>query len=558
MNGSMRLLFATACMLTLVAGRVASVPRQRGTAAAASATKPKLIVLLVVDQFRADYIDWYSSQWTQGLRRLVDEGASFRAAAYPYATTVTCAGHNTIGTGSLPYVHGMVANTWYERSTAKVVACTEDASVEPVAFGGEKGTEHHSPKYLMTRSFADQLREQSTPAPRIVSLSLKARSAIGMAGHPGPNTMVLWLEDAGVFTTSTAFANAPWPEIDGFIRSHPIARDISQIWTRSLPLASYSFEDDARGEAPPAGWGRTFPHALERTGSDEAEGMRTFAVNWQRSPWSDAYLGEMAAALVGTLRLGQEASTDMLAVSFSALDLVGHPYGPRSQEVQDVLVRLDATLGNLLGTLDRQVGRGNYVLAWSADHGVGVLPEQAPPSTDAGRISMTQLRDAVEQTGRAFIDGPIVANITTPNIYLTEKAKTRILGNAAARHVIVSALKGVPGIEAAYWADDLGSKQPTTDRLLAASRLSYVADRSGDLVFQPRINWIPAATGATHGSPYSYDQRVPVVFMGSGIKPGAFDSAAGPMDIAPTFARLAGFTLSNANGRVLTEALTSH
>ncbi len=550
---------ATVCVLSIASAAsvlLGAAPQTRATGGASSAGSPHLLVLIVVDQFTADYIDMYAPKWTKGLHRLLSDGAVFTHAAYPYANTVTCPGHNTIGTGVLPNVHGMIANAWYERASGKSVACTEDASVASVAFGGLKGAEHHGPKYLLAPSFADRLREQSHGAAHIVSMSLKARSAIGMAGHAGANTTVVWLEDNGIFATSSAYAKEPPADVEAYIKAHPIARDYDQVWTRSLPESSYQFDDDGLGEAPTPGWLRTFPHALAAKGDDKAAVARATALNWQHSPWSDAYLGDMAASVARSMSLGQGAATDMLAVSFSALDMVGHPYGPRSHEVQDVLARLDATIGTLLDDLDRQVGRDHYVVAWSADHGIGLIPEQAARlGFDAGRVPAAALRDAVEQTGRAFTAGPIVANITWPHVYLTPKAAEALRANPAAKRVIASAIRGVPGVQAAYWADELAAAAPTRDKTLAQLRLSYVADRAGDLMLVPRLHWISAATGATHGSQHPYDQHVPLVLMGAGIKRGTYAGAAGPMDIAPTFARIAGVAPARTDGRVLTEAL---
>ncbi len=378
-----------------------------------------------------------------------------------------------------------------------------------------------------------------------------------MAGHGGPNTMVLWLEDKGNFATSTAYAAAPWPEVDTYVSSHPISRDLTQVWTRLLPDPAYKFDDDAPGEAPPAGWGRTFPHDLASANADAAVAARETALNWQHSPWSNAYLGDMASALVSQLRLGQHEATDMLAVSFSALDMVGHPYGPRSQEVQDVLVRLDATLGKLLTALDDEIGRDKYVVALSADHGVALIPEQAvEEGFAAGRISGVQLNDAIEQAGRTDVGGPVVANISAPYIYLTPAANEKLRANPAARQAVSKAIRAVPGIDKVYWADELAQTTPTKDAMLAASRLSYVAYRGGDLMYVPKRYWIAAATGTTHGSPYDYDQQVPLIFMGSGIKAGSYGNAASPVDIASTFARLTGVSLAKTDGHALTDALT--
>jgi len=266
MIASKRFLCRVAMATALVATTLALSARPNAVAIrpAGPPGKPALIVLLVVDQFAADYIDLYSASWTKGLHRLLSEGAVFRNAAYPYANTITCPGHNTIGTGVLPNVHGMIANTWFDRAKNASVACTEDPTAISIAFGDAVGAEHHSPKNLLTSSMADQLREQSHDAAKIMSLSLKPRSAIGMAGHAGPNTMVVWLEDRGVFATSTAYTAAAWPEVDAYVRTHPIARDLNETWTRLLPEPAYKFDDDALGEAPPAGWGKTFPHALDR------------------------------------------------------------------------------------------------------------------------------------------------------------------------------------------------------------------------------------------------------------------------------------------------------
>ncbi len=354
---------------------------------------PRLVVLLVIDQFRADYLDVYGDAWTGGLHRLVATGALFTEAAYPYSGTVTCPGHSTIGTGVFPAEHGMIGNTWYSRDLKKTVACTEDASAASVAFGGGTGKEHHSPRALAAQTFADELRMQARRPPRIVSISLKPRAAIGMAGHAGPNTMVIWEEDDGTIATSNAYATAPWAEVDEYVRAHRIESDYGRTWTKLLAPSRYRFEDDAPGE--PEGVDRAFPHAIvgKGAGPDAA-----FVTAWEHSPWSDAYLGDMAIALASKLRLGATPGTDMLAISFSTLDLVGHAYGPRSHEVQDVLARLDAILGKLLDTLDRQVGRSRYVLALSSGRRPFVTGSRKPWH----RLSATHPRSP-RSSSRIFI-----------------------------------------------------------------------------------------------------------------------------------------------------------
>jgi predicted AlkP superfamily pyrophosphatase or phosphodiesterase len=545
----------TLTFLALAVGVVRPAQTPPGPAAPAQSSPPRLVVLLVVDQFRGDYPDMYGRQWTHGLARLFGEGAVFTHAAYPYSNTVTCAGHATIGTGALPRIHGMIGNSWYDPDVKRTVLCSNDPTATSVPFGGGTGTERHGPRSLLVPTFADEWRQQARQSPRIVSISLKPRSAIGLAGHGGPGTMVLWEEDNGTWATSDAYTKTPWPVVDEYVRAHPIASAYGQVWAQLLPESAYLFDDDGVGEASPRPWGRTFPHPLESpTGKPDA----TFVSSWERSPWSDAYIGDMVTALVAQLRLGQESGPDLLAMSFSALDLVGHEYGPRSHEVQDVMARLDVVVGNLLDTLDRAVGRGKYVVAMSADHGVALIPEQATAlGLEAGRIRANDLRQATQAAVAAALgEGVYVTTYAEESLYLTPGTLDRLRARAGAIEAVKTALLAVPGVAHVYAPDELASASPTDDLLLAKARLSYRPGRSGDLVVILKPNWIiHGATGTTHGTPYDYDEHVPVVFFGAGIRPGWYDAAATPADVAPTLASLVGITLTRASGHVLTEAL---
>ncbi|HUL72963.1 MAG TPA: alkaline phosphatase family protein [Vicinamibacterales bacterium] len=538
----------TLVLVALAAGLV-------GPAPAAQSAPPRLVVLLVVDQFRGDYPETYGRQWTHGLARLFRDGAVFTHAAYPYSNTVTCAGHATIGTGALPSAHGMIGNSWYDPDSKRTILCSNDPASTSVPFGGGIGTEHQGPRSLLIPTLADELRRQARQPPQIVAISLKPRSAIGLGGHGGPGTMVLWEEDNGTWATSDAYTKTPWPVVDEYVRAHPIASAYGQVWTRLLPDSAYLYDDDAPGEASPRPWTRTFPHPLESpTGKPDA----TFVSAWERSPWSDAYLGDLLATLVPRLGLGRQSGTDFLAVSFSALDLVGHEYGPRSHEVQDVMARLDIVVGMLLDTLDRVVGRDKYVLAMSADHGVAVIPEQAIAlGLDAGRVRANDLRQAAQAAIAGVLgDGVYVLTYAEESLYLTPGTVDRLRGKPGALDAVKTALAASPGLARVYSADELAGTAPTDDPLLAKARLSYRPGRSGDLVVIMKPNWIVhGATGTTHGTPYEYDEHVPVVFFGAGIRRGRYDGAATPADIAPTLASLIGVTLPYASGHVLSDAL---
>jgi predicted AlkP superfamily pyrophosphatase or phosphodiesterase len=543
------LLAAAALTLVVAIGPTRELGAQSATPRA-TGEPPRLVVMLVVDQMRADYITTYGHQWTKGLRRLLDTGASFPLAAYPFAGTLTCAGHATISTGTFPSTHGMIANGWYDRSLRKSVTCTEDASVTSVPFGGRKGVEKHSPAALKTQTFTDELRVQASRPPTVVGLSLKARSALTLAGQPSPNTYAVWEEDDGTWATSTAYTQTAWPIVDRYAAAHPVTAAYGSSWTRLLPADSYVFSDDLLAEPTP----HLFPYELKSTsGTPDNE----FVTLWERSPASDRALGDLAQHMVRELKMGQLPGTDVLAVSFSALDLVGHHFGPHSHEVQDTLARLDVTIGDLLTMLDQVVGRDRYVVALSADHGVANVPEQ---STAAGvrstRYTTTQVRGAIETVLQSFFgEGPHVTTVSDSQVYFTPGTLARILRTDGARTAVTRAILSVDGPGQVLWADELASTTPTDDPILRAARLSYVADRSGDAVVVPRAHSLIRSSGSTHGSPYAYDQRVPVWFAGAGITPGRFLTPATPADIAPTLAHLVGIVMAQTSGKVLTDAL---
>lgn len=518
--------------------------------------RPKLVVLLVVDQMRADYVERFGRQWTRGLRRLMDRGAWFREAAYPYFYTFTCAGHATISTGSVPATHGIVANAWYDRQTGKRVICTDDAQAQAVSYGAP-ARGGYSAARLTVPTFADELRAQSGAPVRVITFSMKARSAIMLAGHRAD--AVTWFDSPiGAWETSTAYATAPVPFVEQFVKAHPVDRDFGKSWTQALPAQAYLYEDQAPGEKQSANGSSAFPHPLgSKSGKPDAE----FYDAWEASPFSDAYLVELAEAAVDANHLGQGRGTDFLGVGFSALDLVGHAYGPRSHEVQDVLVRLDEALGNLFEHLDRAVGPQNYVVAFSADHGVAPIPEQmAREGLDAGRVSMKEVAERIEQA-LAALPGPSpkVARNSAGDIYFAPGVYAILAAEPAWMRAVIEAILGVPGVARVLRSEDLAARRATLDWVARAAELSYYPGRSGDLMVVPKPYWFFAEEGypygTAHSTPYGYDARVPIFFLGRGIRPGESLAAATPADIAPTLAFLCGITLAPRDGRVLAEAL---
>jgi arylsulfatase A-like enzyme len=266
----------------------------------------------------------------------------------------------------------------------------------------------------------------------------------------------------------------------------------------------------------------------------------------------------LAAEALDEMALGQGMGTDLLALGLSSLDIVGHSFGPRSHEVQDTLVRLDQLLGQLLRLLDRKVGRGRYVLALTSDHGVATIPEQLTAErTDAGRVPLAELRERLQQAIVQEIGaGNHVATILYTDIYLTPGVLEKLKGKAGALDRILAVVRGTPGVTAAFSTDQLRDPAGTTDPVARAAALSHFPGRSGQLVLVPKRNWINSSAGTTHGSLNDYDQHVPVVLYGAGIRPGNYDRAVTPADIAPTLAALLGLAMPAAEGRPLTEAVT--
>ena len=519
--------------------------------AAQAVDRPRLVVVLVVDQFRADYVETYGSQWTRGLRRLLDEGARFPDAAYPYLSTVTCAGHATIATGNFPSTHGMISNSWWDRASGGRVRCTLDPEMPAVSYGDQTpGRDGESPHRLLVSTLADELRAQLGGGSRLASFSLKERSAIMLAGHRAD--ALLWLGRDGSWLTSRAFSDGPVRFLADLLAAEPMAAAQGAAWRRTHDTDRYLYTDDAEGERPPAEWDRAFPHPL--AGVDGADGR--FVERWKTSPWSDAYLARLAVGAVEQLELGQRESVDYLAVGFSALDLVGHRFGPRSHEVQDLLVRLDETIGTLLDELDARVGAGRYVVALSADHGVSPVPEQMQAAGfDAGRVRMRTVEERVETALVPHLGpGDHVAAVTASGVYFAPGVYARLTANPPALKAAVEALRTSAGVARVFRRETVMAARGLTDPDARAVATGFHPERSGDLMFTLRPYWI-SGNAASHGTSNLYDRRVPVILFGAGIRPGRYAGAATPADIAPTLARLVGVTLPRPDGRVLTDAL---
>jgi predicted AlkP superfamily pyrophosphatase or phosphodiesterase len=555
---SLGLVAALTLPLPLASGQVKPVPRP---ALSKAPGRPKLVVLIVVDQMRGDYVDKFRNQWSRGLKRLLEDGAWFHEAAYPYAATETCVGHSTISTGALPSTHGMIANAWFDRDSQKLVTCTADPKAKNVAYAGGTAKGGDSAANMMVPAFAEELKFQTGGATRVVTFSLKARASITMAGHRAD--AVAWLE-SGAWTTSGVYGAMPF--VEDYVKAHPVKGDLGKTWALSLPQSAYLYDEKAFGAVGPANWEPGFPHPIRgKSGSGEAD--EAFYEQWTTSPFADTYLTRLGEAAVDGLGLGKGGATDFLGISYSSVDYVGHAYGPRSWEIQDILNRLDEDLGEFFAHLDKKVGRDNYVVALSADHGVVPVPEDMQKTgTDSGVLRLPELQQSIEKALEPLnYPKPAVARIVGSDVYFAPQVYDRLKTDASAMKAVFDVVLAQPGVAAIYRAEELADRPATDNPTKAAFADGYFAGRSGDLFVVPRPYWLLDSTpsgqarryGTGHGTPYFYDQRVPILLMGWGIRRGEYFRSVTPADIAPTLATLCGITLAPRDGHVLSEALAT-
>jgi hypothetical protein len=512
---------------------------------------PRLAVLVVFDQLRADYLSrWRDLFCRGGFRRLEEDGAWFQNCHYPYAFTVTAAGHASLMTGCSPHIHGIIANEWYDRAAGKAVSAAEEERYRRVPPGPpNKEREkfgYGSPGRLLAPSLGDVLKEATGKRARVVSLSLKDRAAV-LPGGEHPDACYWWDTADGRFVTSSYYRDAPHPWVTELNRSRPADHWFDRTWQRLLPGTDYtsaSGPDDVLGEGKGKAQGRTFPHPLHgggwRPGKDSYEALFN-------SPFGNDLLLELVKRAIDGEELGRHAVPDLLCVSFSSNDAVGHTWGPDSQEVLDTTLRSDRTVQRLLDYLDDHVGRGRYLLALTADHGVCPLPEVSRRrGKDAARLDVKSLlQNAVAALNEAFGPNPDQATwfrIVANEFYLNEDVlRRRGLKQAAVEKVLAESLKKEPGIQAASTRTELLRGNPGDD-VGRAVWLSFHPERSGDVLpvlkpyYIPGEPWWTGFTGTTHGTPHPYDTHVPLLVYGPGVRAGVRQEAVTPQAVAAILA----------------------
>jgi predicted AlkP superfamily pyrophosphatase or phosphodiesterase len=525
------------------------------------------VLLIAVDQFRYDYLERFGDLFVAGgLRRLLREGASWTEANFDHAQTETAPGHATMLTGAWPSETGIIANDWFDRAEGRRVNNVEDNSVR--ALGGGEHEVASSPRNLLCSTLGDELKLATNRRAKVVGVSLKNRAAILPAGRMAD--AAYWFSaQTGEFVSSTYYFDHLPEWVARFNAARPADKLFGAKWERLLPADEYvrrAGPDDAPWEKGDGKTAYTFPHILD--GGLQQPGPAFYdALTY--SPFTNDLLLLFAEDALANEHLGEDADTDVLTISFSANDIVGHRYGPYSQEVMDVTLRVDKQIAQLLSFIDARIGLSNTVVIFTADHGVAPSPEHATElHLPGGRVKVSDVLAAVRKRIRARFGKAVERDTTADYVQTFSNGQLYFNGFALERdgikaeeieRVAGEAALTVPGIARYFTRTQLVAGAVSPGDALARRVLhGYNPRRSGDVIviaeaFKYLSDYVSVAT---HGSPYAYDTHVPLIIMGGGVRSGRYPNPATPADIAPTLARLLRVQApSNAVGRVLFEAI---
>ena len=517
--------------------------------------KPKLVVGIVVDQMRFDYLTRFEAQFgDRGFKRLMSDGFECRNNHFNYVPTYTGPGHASIYTGTTPANHGIISNNWYNKFEKQQVYCAGDTTVASVGIDGPAG--QMSPHRMLTTTVTDQNRLHTQMRGKTIGISLKDRGAILPAGHTA--NAAYWFEggDEGKWITSTWYMNELPKWVQDFNASAK-AKSYLKEWNTLKPIETYiesgddlnTYEGGFRGKEE-----AVFPYDL--AGLAEQNGGYSLL---KSTPYGNNLTTDFALEALVAEGLGQDADTDFLAVSYSATDYVGHNFGVNSKEVEDMYVRLDLDLERLLDALDQKVGKGNYTVFLTADHGAVNVPaylsaNKIPSGYFDNRAFETALNEFVVSE---YGEEGLIEDVSNFQVFFNYE-------NLAAAEINAEALQQKIAHFALQY--DLMDKVYTRAELNQANYTSGVAaliqkgfnqKRSGDvfLVLDPGVISY-SRTGSTHGSAFSYDTHAPLLFYGAGIKKGKTYGLTEIPDIAPTIAALLGIEFPNGTtGKVIAEVL---
>ena len=553
----MKIAFRSYLQMLILIGLTAGFTygQNAATAKTSPLARPKLVVGIVVDQMRYDYLYRYYDKYKEGgLKRLMNEGFNCRNNHYHYAITVTAAGHSAVYTGSLPAINGIVGNDWYDKALGRNVYCTDDSTVATVG-SNNVTVGKMSPKNLLVSTVTDQLRIATNFRSKTIGVAIKDRASILPAGHAANGAY--WFDSkTGNFVTSTYYRSDLPAWVQAYNDRKMPAKYLTSGWKLLLPADQYtqSTRDDVPWEVKLPGVAKpVFPYELAGTAGDPYGVITT-------TPWGNTMTKDMAIAAIKGENLGKGKDTDFLAVSFSTPDRIGHAFGPNSVEQEDNYIKLDMEFADFFNFLDGWAGKGNYTVFLTADHGAMDVPafwqENKLP---AGLMNPTTLtRTIVKALNEAFGEAEYVQSFENYQLYLNSKllAEKKVTVKDAFE-VVRAALLPVSGIADVINLRDIGNA-PLNTYQLELFKNNINAKRSGDIQLIVQPGWFASAypTGTDHGTPYNYDTHVPFLLYGWGVNKGETLRRTTIADIAPTISALLHILPPSGNvGNPVSEAL---
>ncbi len=496
--------------------------------------KPKLVVGIVIDQMRYDFLYRYAAKYGKGgFRRLMNEGFNNRNAQYPYVPTYTAPGHSSIFTGSVPAINGMVGNDWYSRSLKREIYCTDDSTVHTVGASGKAG--EMSPRNLLVTTITDQLRLSDNFKSRVIGISQKDRASILPAGHTA--NAAYWLDSqSGNFITSTYYMKALPAWVSAFNALKLPDAYLSKPWNTLLPADTYTestadnvpYENPLPGESNPV-----FPHDLPAIRKKDIELIKS-------TPFGNSLTKDFAISCLEHEQLGKKGVTDFLTLSFSSTDYVGHSFGPNSIETEDTYLRLDKTLAELLIFLDGYIGKENVLVFLTADHGVASVPAFNTAHQLPGMVvDASVLKQVKGIAASVFGDSGLIEHIVNDEIYLNlNLMKEKKISRTDLYNSLKEALQQSEGIHTLLDLNNL-TLAPVADAEISFFKNGYNEKRSGDfqIVTEPG-SFFGHSKGTTHGSYGTYDTHVPLLWYGWSVTNGESAERVSITDIAPTLANM--------------------
>ena len=518
--------------------------------------KPALVVGIVVDQMRFDYLTKYEDRYGEhGFKKLLNEGFSLTNAHFNHLGTYTAVGHASAYTGTTPSDHGIIGNDWYDKYLKKSIYCVDDSNYNSLGTQGNSGKK--SPKRLITTTITDQVRLGQNMKGKSIGIAIKDRSSILPAGHTA--TGAYWYEgkDENNWISSSYYMDKLPKWVIDFNSTNKADEYLSKPWNTLYPIESYvqsladdnPYEGTFNGETSP-----TFPHDLPT--------LRKINGNFdiiKDTPFGNDLTLDFAKAAIKGEHLGKNDAVDFLAISFSSTDYVGHQYGTDAIEIEDTYLRLDQNIADLFEFLDQEVGVGNYTIFLTADHGASQVPSYLQSlKIPAPYFRRQKFATYLTEVSKAYFDGQnLVENISNFQIFLNkEKIKKLKLNLDAVANVFAQEALLFDGIYKSVTSKTLQTTEFTTG-ILEKIQHGYNQKLSGDVIVIPTPGTISRGkTGTTHGSAYSYDTHVPILFYGAGITNGLSHKNYNVRDIAPTLATLLGVEFPNGNsGKVIEEVL---